>query len=68
MAGEGTAGDIFLQLQFPLHSGEIAGLAGRIVICVTGILVAALSVTGVLVWARKRRARAAKTLATDAPK
>jgi uncharacterized iron-regulated membrane protein len=66
VAGEGTPGDIFLQLQFPLHSGEIAGLTGRIVICITGILVALLSITGVLVWARKRRARAAKPSAGEA--
>ena len=69
VAGEGTPGDIFLQLQFPLHSGEIAGLAGRIVICITGILVAVLSITGVLVWARKRRARSEKlVLAMGDPK
>jgi uncharacterized iron-regulated membrane protein len=52
--GEGTAGDVFLQLQFPLHSGTIAGLPGRIVIAATGLVVAMLSVTGVLLWWRKR--------------
>lgn len=66
VAGEGTPGDIFLQLQFPLHSGEIAGLTGRIVICGAGIFVAALSITGVLVWARKRRARTLKLLTAGA--
>jgi uncharacterized iron-regulated membrane protein len=59
VAGEGTPADIFLQLQFPLHSGEFGGLPGRIAICITGLLVAALSTTGVVVWARKRRARTA---------
>ena len=69
IAGEGTPGDIFVQLQFPLHSGEIAGLAGRIIICITGILVAVLSITGVLVWARKRRAKSEKPfIAMGAPK
>lgn len=53
----GTAGDLFLQLQFPLHSGRIAGLAGRIVITLTGLAVAALSVTGVVIWRKKRSAR-----------
>ncbi|MEJ0020307.1 MAG: PepSY-associated TM helix domain-containing protein [Acetobacteraceae bacterium] len=53
--GEGTAGDVFLQLQYPLHSGEIAGLRGRIVIACAGVVVAMLSVTGVLLWWRKRR-------------
>jgi uncharacterized iron-regulated membrane protein len=53
----GTAGDLFLQLQFPLHSGRIAGLPGRIFISVMGLVVAALSVTGVVIWYRKRAAR-----------
>lgn len=56
----GTAGDLFLQLQFPLHSGRIAGLAGRIVISLTGFAVAALSVTGVVIWWKKHRARASR--------
>jgi uncharacterized iron-regulated membrane protein len=53
--GQGTAGDVFIHLQYPLHSGRIAGLAGRIVVCVMGLLVAALSITGVVIWLRKRR-------------
>lgn len=53
----GTAADIFVQAQFPLHSGRIFGLPGRIIVSVMGIVVAALSVTGVLIWLRKRRAR-----------
>lgn len=55
--GTGTAGDLFLQLQFPLHSGQIAGLTGRIVIAVVGIVTAMLSITGIIIWLRKRRAR-----------
>lgn len=60
--GEGTAGDVFLHMQFPLHSGQIAGLPTRILVSVGGIALAALSITGVVVWWRKRvanRARAA---------
>lgn len=53
----GTAADIFAQAQFPLHSGRILGIPGRILISVMGIVVAALSVTGVVIWHRKRRAR-----------
>lgn len=61
--GTGTAADTFVQLQFPLHSGQIIGLPGRILISLTGLVVAVLSVTGVLIWARKRKsARAAKAL------
>jgi len=53
----GTAADIFVQAQFPLHSGRILGLPGRILISFTGLVVAALSVTGVVIWLRKRQAR-----------
>ncbi|MBB5393300.1 MULTISPECIES: PepSY domain-containing protein [unclassified Herbaspirillum] len=55
--GNGSAGDIFLQAQFPLHSGRILGLPGRILISFMGALVAMLSVTGVVIWVRKRKAR-----------
>jgi len=54
---KGTAADIFVQMQFPLHSGRILGLPGRILISVMGVVVAMLSVTGVYVWLKKRRAR-----------
>jgi uncharacterized iron-regulated membrane protein len=53
----GTAADIFVQTQFPVHSGRILGLPGRILISLMGLVVAALSVTGVVIWYRKRRAR-----------
>jgi uncharacterized iron-regulated membrane protein len=53
--GEGSAGDIFHQIQYPLHSGQIAGLPGRILISLTGVTVAMLSITGVVIWLRKRR-------------
>ncbi len=53
----GTAADIFVQAQFPLHSGRILGLPGRILVSAMGIIVAALSVTGVVIWWRKRSAR-----------
>lgn len=55
--GVGTAGDVFLQLQFPIHSGRILGLAGRIIIAVMGVVIAMLSVTGVAVWWMKRKGR-----------
>ena len=55
--GEGSAGDIFMQLQFPLHSGRIVGVPGRILVSLLGLGIAGLSLTGVLIWLRKRRAR-----------
>ncbi|MCP8899730.1 PepSY-associated TM helix domain-containing protein [Gilvimarinus xylanilyticus] len=54
---EGTAADIFVQAQFPLHSGRILGLPGRILISIMGIVVAALSITGVVIWWRKVKAK-----------
>jgi len=54
---KGTAADIFVQAQFPLHSGRILGIPGRILMSVTGLVVATLSVTGVVIWLKKRRAR-----------
>jgi uncharacterized iron-regulated membrane protein len=55
--GRGSAGDVFAQAQFPLHSGQVAGLPGRIFIAISGVVVAVLSVTGVVIWWKKRRAR-----------
>ncbi|MEP7371046.1 MAG: PepSY-associated TM helix domain-containing protein, partial [Nitrosospira sp.] len=55
--GTGSAGDIFMQAQFPLHSGRILGLPGRIFISAMGLLVATLSVTGVIIWQKKRWVR-----------
>jgi uncharacterized iron-regulated membrane protein len=56
--GSGRVGNIVLDAQFPMHSGRLMGLPGRILICISGIVVAVLSATGVLMWARKRRAQA----------
>lgn len=54
---QGSAADIFVQAQFPLHSGRILGLPGRILISIMGLVVAALSITGVIIWWRKYQAR-----------
>jgi uncharacterized iron-regulated membrane protein len=55
--GTGSAGDIVMQSLFPLHSGRILGLPGRVLLSLMGALVAMLSATGVLIWVRKHRAR-----------
>lgn len=55
--GEGSAGDIFMQLQFPLHSGRILGVTGRLIVSTLGLVIAMLSVTGIIIWVRKRHAR-----------
>jgi len=56
---KGTAADLFVQAQFPVHSGRILGVPGRILVSAMGLVVAALSVTGVYVWWRKRARRRA---------
>lgn len=53
--GQGSRGDVFLQAQFPMHNGRIAGLPGRILIAFIGLAVAGLSITGIIIWWRKRR-------------
>ena len=70
--GRGSAGDIFLQAQFPLHSGRILGMPGRILVSLMGLVVAGLSATGIVIWARKRRTRSRprrgpRTLGAPAP-
>lgn len=57
----GTAADIFVQAQFPLHSGRILGIPGRILMSIMGVVVAVLSVTGVVIWLKKRKARRYRT-------
>lgn len=54
-----TAGDIFLNLMWILHNGEVFGLPSRILVCLTGLVLPTLYVTGILHWLRKRRARRA---------
>lgn len=57
LPGRGSAGDLFMQVQFPLHSGRILGVPGRILITLLGLVVSMFSVTGVMIWAKKRRQR-----------
>lgn len=64
--GAGTAGDIFLQAQLPIHSGRILGLPGRILIAVMGVVIAMLSVTGVIVWWKKRAGRVGRAAKASA--
>lgn len=54
---EGSAGDVFIALQFPLHSGKVLGWPGRILISLTGLVICGLVVTGFILWFRKARGR-----------
>ncbi|MEM9594339.1 MAG: PepSY-associated TM helix domain-containing protein [Acidobacteriota bacterium] len=53
----GSAGDVFVALQFPLHSGKILGWPGRILIALTGLVICALVITGFVLWLRRARGR-----------
>jgi uncharacterized iron-regulated membrane protein len=65
--GTGSAGDIFIQAMFPLHSGRIIGIPGRVLMSLMGVAIATLSVTGVLIWLRKRRARERTVASSGTP-
>ena len=50
-------GDTFLNWMHPLHTGEIAGLTGRIIVLISGLVPGVLYVTGFLRWQQKRKAK-----------
>lgn len=52
-----TAGETFLEWQFPLHCGEAFGNAGRAFVMVLGFVPLIMYATGFLRWRQKRRAR-----------
>jgi uncharacterized iron-regulated membrane protein len=58
-----------MQAQFPLHSGRILGLPGRILVSFMGVMVALLSATGLVIWFKKLKARrsAAQRVKTSKP-
>ncbi len=58
----GTAGEVFTQWQWPLHSGQALGLPGRILVFLSGLACPVLYVTGVIRWLQKRRAARHKNL------
>lgn len=61
----GSAGDKFLLWQYPMHSGQLFGFWGRVFIGVVGLIVTLLSVTGVIIWLKKRRAAHVRATARD---
>lgn len=50
-----TAGEHFIQWQWPMHSGQIFGEPGRWIVFVSGLICPLLFVTGWYLWRRKRR-------------
>ena len=57
---EGSAGNAFLAWQPPLHSGHAFGWPGRLYVFFAGLIVAAASVTGIVIWLRKRIPRVSR--------
>lgn len=53
----GNPAERFLAWLFPLHNGEALGLPGRIVVAAAGLAPALLFITGLSLWAIKRRRR-----------
>ncbi len=52
-----NAGNVFVNLQLPLHNGEILGQTGRIMVLIIGFAPLLLMVTGVIQWLKKRKAK-----------
>jgi uncharacterized iron-regulated membrane protein len=65
-----ASGDTFMNWQFPLHSGEAFGMAGRVLVSFSGLTPLLFMVTGLVLWlgrrAMHRKARAAATAAAVA--
>lgn len=56
-SNSGSTKTQFFAWQLPLHNGTAFGSAGRLAICIAGILPTILMVTGLAIYARKRAAR-----------
>lgn len=54
---QGTPGDKFVGMQFSLHNGQMFGLPGRLLICLTGLVTVLLTITGIRIWLKKRQAK-----------
>jgi len=51
-----TAGQTFIEWQWPLHSGRAFGWTGRILVFLTGLACPVLFVTSLIRWLQKRKA------------
>jgi uncharacterized iron-regulated membrane protein len=58
-----TAGDVFDEWLYPLHTGEAFGLTGQLIILVLGLIPLALYITGFIRWLQKRNAKKRSTQA-----
>lgn len=54
-----SAGETFLDWQWPLHSGQAFGMTGRLLVFLSGLACPVIYATGFLMWWRKRKSRTA---------
>jgi uncharacterized iron-regulated membrane protein len=52
-----STGQKMLRALYPLHSGQVGGLATRLFVCLLGLATVEMAVTGIIVWWKKRKAR-----------
>jgi uncharacterized iron-regulated membrane protein len=52
-----SAGQKVLRALYPLHSGQVGGVATRLVVLLLGLATVEMAVTGIIVWWKKRRNR-----------
>jgi uncharacterized iron-regulated membrane protein len=67
---DGSVGDEVKAWLFPLHTGHAVGWPGRILICLSGLVLSGFIVTGVMIWWTRRSAKlrtARRTLLTTSP-
>lgn len=50
-------GDVISRWLFMLHMAAVFGVPMQIFVCAMGLVIVALSITGVVIWLKKRRAR-----------
>ncbi|MGZ8160116.1 MAG: PepSY-associated TM helix domain-containing protein [Methylobacter sp.] len=55
--GTRTSGDILVEWLYPLHTGEAFGLAGQLIILISGLVPLMLYATGVMRWRQKLKAQ-----------
>ncbi|AIY39621.1 putative iron-regulated membrane protein; Iron-uptake factor PiuB [Collimonas arenae] len=52
---KGSAGDTFIGVQYGLHTGQLLGLPGKILIAFLGLLPLLFTITGIAIWLKKRK-------------
>jgi uncharacterized iron-regulated membrane protein len=56
-ASSASLARVFYDLIYPLHTGELGGLAGRWLLLMLGLLLLVMGVFGISLWSVRRRTR-----------